>query len=235
MEALKKIIDGSNNIVFFGGAGVSCESGIPDFRSVDGLYYEKYAYSPEEMLSRTFFYKQTEEFFRFYKNKMIYEQAQPNAAHIKLAQLEEQGKLKGIITQNIDGLHQKAGAQNVVELHGSIHRNYCIKCGEFYGLKDVIGQQNIPVCRKCEGIIKPDVVLYEEALNEQLIKEAVRLISQAQVLVIGGTSLVVYPAAGFIHYFQGDKLVVINKEPISTELKIDLQINDAIGKILASI
>ncbi len=231
---LKEIVSQSDNIVFFGGAGVSTESGIPDFRSVDGLYNQKYKYPPETIISHSFFVKNPEEFYRFYKDKMIFKDAMPNDAHKKLAELEKNGKLKAVITQNIDGLHQKAGSKNVIELHGSVHRNYCTRCHKFYDLDFVADSEGIPVC-ECGGIIKPDVVLYEEGLNDQDIEDAIRYISEADTLIIGGTSLVVYPAAGLIRYFRGKNLVVINMSPTQTDSQADLLISDKIGKVLSQI
>ena len=211
LETLKKWIDNSDNIVFFGGAGVSTESGIPDFRSVDGLYNQQYDYPPETILSHTFFRRNTEEFYRFYRAKMLALDAKPNAAHKKLAQWEQEGKLKAVVTQNIDGLHQAAGSKMVYELHGSVHRNYCQKCGAFYDARYMLESKGIPKCEKCGGIIKPDVVLYEEGLDDATMRGAIRAISHADVLIIGGTSLTVYPAAGLIDYYNGNKLVLINK------------------------
>ncbi|HAQ41929.1 MAG TPA: NAD-dependent protein deacylase [Clostridiales bacterium] len=227
---LQKLIQDSDNIVFFGGAGVSTESGIPDFRSVDGLYNQKYKYPPETMLSNSFFMNNTSEFFDFYKNKMIFLDAKPNMAHIKLAELEKQGKLKAVITQNIDGLHQAAGSKNVLELHGSVQRNYCMKCGKFYDVHSVLQSSGIPKC-SCGGTIKPDVVLYEEGLNQEVLMKAVEYIKNADVLIIGGTSLVVYPAAGLIDYYRGNKLVLINKSSTSMDRRADIVINDSIGKV----
>ena len=227
---LKKIISKSSNIVFFGGAGVSTESGIPDFRSVDGLYSTKYKYPPETMVSHSFFRNNTEDFFDFYINKMIFLDAKPNSAHIKLAQLEKEGKLKAVITQNIDGLHQQAGSKNVLELHGSVHRNYCMKCGKFYDVNFIVNSRGIPKC-SCGGIIKPDVVLYEESLDSDTIEKSVEFIEKADVLIVGGTSLVVYPAAGLINYFNGSKLILINKTSTQMDRKADLVINDSIGKV----
>ncbi|MBP5732204.1 MAG: NAD-dependent protein deacylase, partial [Lachnospiraceae bacterium] len=198
IEEFQKIIDTHENIVFFGGAGVSTESGIPDFRSVDGLYHQQYDYPPETILSHTFYMRKPDEFFRFYRNKMIFSDAKPNAAHLKLAELEKAGKLKAVVTQNIDGLHQAAGSKKVLELHGSVLRNYCEKCGKFYDLEYIKDSEGIPVCEDCGGRVKPDVVLYEEGLNQNVIEESVRAISNAEVLIIGGTSLAVYPAAGLI-------------------------------------
>lgn len=234
IDQLKRIISESDNIVFFGGAGVSTESGIPDFRSVDGLYNQKYKYPPETIISHSFYRKDPEEFYRFYKDKMIFTDAKPNDAHKKLAELEAQGKLKAVITQNIDGLHQLAGSKNVIELHGSVHRNYCEKCHTFYDLQYVVQSDGVPVCT-CGGTIKPDVVLYEEALKGDDMERAVRYISEADTLIIGGTSLVVYPAAGLIRYFRGRHLVVINMSPTYTDNQADLLIADKIGKVLSAV
>lgn len=231
LEQLKEWIDESNNIVFFGGAGVSTESNIPDFRSVDGLYNQKYDYPPETILSHTFFIQKTEEFFRFYRDKMIIEDAEPNDAHIALANLEKMGKLKAVITQNIDGLHQKAGSKEVLELHGSVLRNNCMSCGKFYPLDEIISQKGVPTC-SCGGTIKPDVVLYEEGLDSYVLEKAVAYIAQADVLIIGGTSLAVYPAAGLIDYYRGNKLVLINKSKTNRNAHANLEINDSIGKTL---
>ena len=222
LETLKKWIDNSDNIVFFGGAGVSTESGIPDFRSVDGLYNQQYDYPPETILSHTFFRRNTEEFYRFYRAKMLALDAKPNAAHKKLAQWEQEGKLKAVVTQNIDGLHQAAGSKMVYELHGSVHRNYCQKCGAFYDARYMLERKGIPKCEKCGGIIKPDVVLYEEGLDDATIRGAIHAISHADVLIIGGTSLTVYPAAGLIDYYNGNKLVLINKSVTSMDSRADL-------------
>lgn len=227
---LKEIISKSDNIVFFGGAGVSTESGIPDFRSVDGLYSKKYKYPPEMMVSHSFFRSNTEEFFDFYINKMIFLNAKPNSAHKMLAELEKEGKVKAVITQNIDGLHQAAGSQNVLELHGSVHRNYCMKCRKFYDVNYIVNSKGIPKCQ-CGGIVKPDVVLYEESLNNDVIEKAVHFIERADVLIVGGTSLVVYPAAGLINYFKGSKLVLINKSSTPMDRRAHLVINDSIGKV----
>jgi len=232
---LQEIIDAHRNIVFFGGAGVSTESGIPDFRSVDGLYNQQYKYPPETILSHTFYLRNPSEFFRFYRNKMIFTDAQPNAAHKKLAELENAGKLTGIVTQNIDGLHQAAGSKNVYELHGSVHRNYCEKCRKFYDLAFIKDSEGIPVCEDCGGRVKPDVVLYEEGLNQNTLYEAIRCISHAEVLIIGGTSLAVHPAAGLIDYFTGDKLVVINMAPTPRDRSADLLISAPIGKVFEAI
>ena len=235
IEEFQKIIDSHDNIVFFGGAGVSTESGIPDFRSVDGLYHQQYDYPPETILSHTFYVRKPEEFFRFYRNKMIFSDAKPNAAHLKLAELERAGKLKAVVTQNIDGLHQAAGSKKVLELHGSVLRNYCEKCGKFYDLEYIKDSAGIPVCEDCGGRVKPDVVLYEEGLNQNIISESVRSISQAEVLIIGGTSLAVYPAAGLIDYFSGDKLVVINMAPTPRDKFADLLIQAPIGQVFDAI
>lgn len=234
INRLQEIIDDSRRIVFFGGAGVSTESNIPDFRSADGLYRQNYKYSPEEIVSHSFFMGNTEGFYEFYKEKMMFLDAKPNAAHEKLAELEKKGKLTAVITQNIDGLHQAAGSKNVLELHGSIHRNYCRKCGEFYDARYVKDSEGVPKC-KCGGIIKPDVVLYEEGLDSMIIEESIRAISAADTLIIGGTSLVVYPAAGFIDYFRGKHLVVINKGATAREVGAELSIAAPIGEILGRI
>jgi len=231
---LQEIIDQSENIVFFGGAGVSTESGIPDFRSVDGLYRQKYDYPPETILSHSFFWSHTREFYDFYRDKMLYLDAQPNAAHQVLARLEAMGKLKAVITQNIDGLHQKAGSREVLELHGSVYRNYCTKCHEFYGVEAITNAKGIPYCH-CGGIIKPDVVLYEEALDQDVINKSIRYISEADVLIVGGTSLGVYPAAGFIDLYRGDRLVLINKSSTPKDHKACLIIHDSIGKTLGEL
>ncbi|NLL79188.1 MAG: NAD-dependent protein deacylase [Clostridiales bacterium] len=231
IEKLREMIDQTDNIVFFGGAGVSTESGIPDFRSVDGLYNQKYDYPPETILSHTFYMRKPEEFFRFYRDKMLCLDAKPNAAHLKLAKWEQEGKLKAVITQNIDGLHQAAGSKNVLELHGSVLRNYCEKCGKFYNVQAVTDSKGVPTC-ECGGHIKPDVVLYEEGLNQKTLQDAVYFISHADVLIIGGTSLAVYPAAGLIDYYQGDKLVLINKTPTPKDKMADLVVSGSIGEIL---
>ncbi|MCR5500670.1 MAG: NAD-dependent protein deacylase [Acetatifactor sp.] len=235
IEEFQKIIDTHENIVFFGGAGVSTESGIPDFRSVDGLYHQQYDYPPETILSHTFYMRKPDEFFRFYRNKMIFSDAKPNAAHLKLAELEKAGKLKAVVTQNIDGLHQAAGSKKVLELHGSVLRNYCEKCGKFHDLEFIKDSEGIPVCEDCGGRVKPDVVLYEEGLNQNIIEESVRAISNAEVLIIGGTSLAVYPAAGLIDYFSGDKLVVINMAPTPRDKFADLLIQAPIGQVFDAI
>lgn len=228
---LKEIIDDSERIVFFGGAGVSTESNIPDFRSADGLYRQKYKYSPEQIVSHSFFMQNTEAFYEFYKSKMMFLDAKPNQAHRKLAELEREGRLTAVVTQNIDGLHQAAGSRNVLELHGSIHRNYCQRCGKFYDAAYVKNAEGIPRC-ECGGIIKPDVVLYEEGLDPDIIQNSVHAISQADTLIIGGTSLIVYPAAGFIDYFRGKHLVVINKSATAREVRAELTIAAPIGEIM---
>lgn len=230
---LQEIIDDSKRIVFFGGAGVSTESGIPDFRSVDGLYNQQYKYPPEQIISHSFFVSEPEEFYRFYRDRMIFSEAKPNAAHLKLAEWERKGILSAVVTQNIDGLHQIAGSRNVIELHGSVHRNYCTKCKKFYPLSAVTESQGIPRC-ECGGTIKPDVVLYEESLNAADIEKAVAEIENADTLIIGGTSLIVYPAAGFVRYFKGKHLVVINKSEISVS-GAELIINDSIGKVFGNL
>lgn len=234
INKLQSIVDESDNIVFFGGAGVSTESGIPDFRSVDGLYNQKYKYPPETIISHSFYRRNPEEFYRFYKDKMLFPEAKPNKAHMKLAELEAAGKLKSVITQNIDGLHQMAGSRRVIELHGSVHRNYCERCHKFYDLRYVIDAPGVPKC-SCGGTIKPDVVLYEEGLNNQDIEDAIHYISEADTLIIGGTSLVVYPAAGLIRYFRGRHLVVINMSPTQSDREADLLITDKIGSVLDQI
>jgi NAD-dependent deacetylase len=238
LHRLRNIIEDSDNIVFFGGAGVSTESNIPDFRSDKGIYNtkSKYPYPPEIMLSHTFFKDHTEEFFSFYRDKMIYKNAKPNKAHIALSKLEAMGKLKGIITQNIDGLHQMAGSKNVIELHGSIHRNYCIGCGKSYPLDYILNSKDkVPICSECGKVIKPDVVLYEESLDMANIENAVRLIKKADVLIIGGTSLVVYPAANMVNYYKNNKLVLINKEETSQDGRADLVIHSPIGEVLSQV
>ncbi len=230
---LQQIIDDSRRIVFFGGAGVSTESGIPDFRSVDGLYNQKYKFPPEQIISHSFFAENPEEFYRFYRDRMIFQNAKPNAAHLKLAEWEKKGILSAVVTQNIDGLHQMAGSKNVIELHGSVHRNYCTRCKKFYPLSAVTESAGVPRC-DCGGMIKPDVVLYEESLNSADIEKAITEIENADTLIIGGTSLVVYPAAGFVRYFRGKHLVVINKSEISVS-GAELVINDSIGKVLGEL
>lgn len=230
MKSLKEIIDASSNIVFFGGAGVSTESGIPDFRSTDGIYNKKYDYPPETIVSHDFFMHRTKEFYDFYKSRMIYPEAKPNQAHIKLAELEREGKLKAIITQNIDGLHQAAGSENVIELHGSIHENFCTKCGKTYDLDYIINSDGVPKC-DCGGTIKPNVVLYGEALDQRRVNEAIKYISKADVLIIGGTSLVVYPAASLVNFYRGNKLVVINLDKDSNCNRADYIYHEKIGKM----
>ena len=234
VPALEKIIAESDRIVFFGGAGVSTESGIPDFRSVDGLYHQQYAFPPETILSHSFFERNPEEFYRFYRSKMLFPQARPNAAHWKLAELEAAGKLTAVVTQNIDGLHQAAGSKTVYELHGSVHRNYCQACGRFYPVEAVAEAEGVPRCA-CGGVIKPDVVLYEESLDARVLEGALEDIRQADLLIIGGTSLVVYPAAGLVNYYRGDRLVLINKSPTPYDRKADLVLTGSIGEILGQI
>lgn len=234
IDTFKKWVDECSNIVFFGGAGVSTESNIPDFRSVDGLYNQEYDYPPETILSHSFFMRNTEEFYRFYRNKMLFPDAEPNMAHIALAKLEKAGKLKAVITQNIDGLHQKAGGKEVLELHGSVLRNYCMSCHSFFSLEDVLSQDGIPKCQ-CGGTIKPDVVLYEEGLDSGILEKSIDYIRKADMLIIGGTSLTVYPAAGLIDYFNGDKLVLINKDKTARDSHADLVINQPIGEVMSAI
>ncbi len=234
IERFKDIIKNSNNIVFFGGAGVSTESGIPDFRSKDGLYNQKYKFPPEEILSHHFFYENTEEFFKFYKDKMNSLKFKPNVTHIKLSELEEQRKLKAIVTQNIDGLHQKAGSKTVYELHGSVMRNYCTKCHKFYDADFVFNSKGIPYC-ECGGIIKPDVVLYEEPLDEETYTASIKAISACDTLIIGGTSLTVYPASGLIRYFKGNNLILINKSITPFDNIANLVINDSLGKVFSNL
>lgn len=231
---LQDMIDQSNSIVFLGGAGVSTESGIPDYRSVNGLYYQKFKYPPEVMLSHSFFESNTEEFFEFYRNKMICLEARPNPAHKKLALLEQHGKLKAIITQNIDGLHQDAGSKNVLELHGSVHRNYCMRCKKFFDAQFILESDGVPRC-DCGGIVKPDVVLYEEQLNSDIMGDAINAIMNADMMIVGGTSLAVYPAAGMVNYFGGENIVVINKSETHLDGKAKLVINDSIGEVLDAI
>lgn len=235
IEQLKEMVENSDNIVFFGGAGVSTESGIPDFRSVDGLYNQKYDYPPETILSHTFYMRKTEEFYRFYRDKMLCPTAKPNAAHLKLAEWEKQGKLKAVITQNIDGLHQAAGSKEVLELHGSVHRNYCRKCGKLFDAEYILNTKGIPTCDACGGQIKPDVVLYEEGLDQKTLDDAVRYIREADVLIIGGTSLAVYPAAGLIDYYRGNKLVLVNKSATPMDGRADLLVQGSIGEIFSQI
>lgn len=232
IERLKELVDSTDNLVFFGGAGVSTESGIPDFRSVDGLYNQKYDYPPETILSHSFYRKCTDEFYRFYRDKMICLWARPNAAHMKLAQWEQEGKLKAVITQNIDGLHQAAGSKKVLELHGSVLRSYCERCHKFYDAEYILHSAGVPAC-ECGGIIKPDVVLYEEGLDQQVLQEAMRCITNADMLIVGGTSLAVYPAAGLIDYYRGNKLVLINKEPTSKDSMAVLVVSGSIGEIFS--
>lgn len=234
IEQLQQMIDESSRIVFFGGAGVSTESKIPDFRSADGLYRQNYKYSPEQIVSHSFFMKHTDEFYDFYKEKMMFLDAKPNPAHVKLAELEASGKLTAVITQNIDGLHQAAGSKNVLELHGSILRNYCMRCGKTYSASYVKNADGIPKC-DCGGTIRPDVVLYEEGLDSTIIQKSIRAIAEADMLIIGGTSLVVYPAAGFIDYFRGKYLVVINKDATAREVRANLAIHEPIGQVLGQI
>lgn len=234
IERLRDVVQNSCNVVFFGGAGVSTESGIPDFRSVDGLYNQKYKYPPEQIISHTYYKHYPEEFFEFYKDKMIVTDAQPNAAHIRLAQLEAEGHVQAVITQNIDGLHQMAGSKEVLELHGSIHRNYCERCHKFYDLDYIVQSEGVPRCQ-CGGIVKPDVVLYEEGLDQHTMQRAISFIRNADVLIIGGTSLVVYPAAGMIDYFRGNTLAVINKSPTPRDRQADILIQDSIGKVFTKI
>lgn len=234
LALLQDIIDRSKNIVFFGGAGVSTESGIPDFRSQDGLYNQKYKFPPESIISHTFFTCRTAEFYEFYRDRMLALDAKPNAAHLYLAALERSGKLKAVVTQNIDGLHQAAGSKNVFELHGSVHRNYCMRCRKFYPASYIKGSSGIPRC-DCGGVIKPDVVLYEEGLDGVTVQGALAAISAADTLIVGGTSLVVYPAAGFIDYFRGRHLVVINKTPTPADMRAELVINDGIAKVFSAL
>ena len=234
IDQLQRMVAESDNIVFFGGAGVSTESGIPDFRSVDGLYHEQYKYPPETMLSHTFYRGHTAEFYDFYKKKMIFPAARPNPAHLKLAELEKAGKLKAVVTQNIDGLHQLAGSKKVLELHGSVKRNYCEQCRKFYDDSVILHSAGIPTCA-CGGTVKPDVVLYEEGLDRDITQQAVMFISRAELLIVGGTSLVVYPAAGMVDYYRGNKLVLINRDPTSADHKANLLIQGNIGEVLGRI
>ena len=235
VQALEEILAKSSRIVFFGGAGVSTESGIPDFRSVDGLYHQKYDYPPETILSHTFWEQNPEEFYRFYRDKLIVKGAKPNAAHLRLAKLEKQGKLKAVVTQNIDGLHQAAGSKTVYELHGSTLRNYCTRCGAFYDVDYIANSTGVPRCEKCGGIVKPDVVLYEEGLDQQTVEGAVHAIARADCLIVAGTSLSVYPAAGFIRYFQGDHFVLINRDPTPADKLADLVLHQKVGQVLSQI
>lgn len=237
MDNIKSFVDSVNRsqcIVFFGGAGVSTESGIPDFRSVDGLYNQKYKYPPETMLSHTFWQKKPEEFYEFYRDKMLYTSAEPNITHIKLAELEKQGKLTAVVTQNIDGLHQKAGSRNVYELHGSVHRNYCVKCGKSYSLEHIKNSSGVPKC-VCGGVIKPDVVLYEEGLDGETLERSISAISRCDMLIIGGTSLGVYPAASLVRYFSGDTLALVNLSPTPYDHKANIVINDKLGNVFSKI
>ncbi|MBS6195893.1 MAG: NAD-dependent protein deacylase [Clostridiales bacterium] len=234
VEKLQELVDRYDRIVFFGGAGVSTESGIPDFRSVDGLYNQKYAYPPETILSHSFFMRYPEEFYRFYRDKMLALDARPNAAHLKLAEMEKAGKLTGVVTQNIDGLHQAAGSSHVMELHGSVHRNYCMRCHKFYDAEYMLHSKGVPTC-ECGGTIKPDVVLYEEGLDNGVISDAVRTISEAELMIVGGTSLAVYPAAGLLDYFQGERLVLVNKGATPQDKNADLLIQQPIGQVFSQI
>lgn len=233
IEKLRGMIKNSDKIVFFGGAGVSTESGIPDFRSVDGLYNQQWDYPPETILSHSFFMKKTEEFYRFYRAKMLCPNAEPNAAHLKLAQLEREGKLTAVVTQNIDGLHQAAGSKKVYELHGSVLRNYCMKCGKFHSVEFIMNSTGVPTC-ECGGVIKPDVVLYEEGLDDSVVNSAVNAIAEADTLIIAGTSLNVYPAAGLVRYFRGNDLVIINMSPTGMDSSADLLICGRIGEVLSA-
>lgn len=235
MTRLQQVISNSENIVFFGGAGVSTESGIPDFRSVDGLYNQKYAFPPEIILSHDFFFNNTKDFYRFYRDKMIITNVKPNPAHFKLARLEQKSKLKAVITQNIDGLHQAAGSKTVMELHGSVHRNYCVSCNKFYGLDYIINSQNdIPLC-SCGGIIKPDVVLYQEPLSDKILKDSINYIQNANTMIVAGTSLTVYPAASLVQYFNGDNLILINRDKTPLDIKADIVIHNSVGVVLDQI
>ena len=234
VNELQKLVDKKQNIIFFGGAGVSTESGIPDFRSVDGLYNQKYDYPPEEILSHTFFERHTDEFYRFYRDKMLCLDKKPNKAHLKLAELEKAGKLSAVVTQNIDGLHQAAGSKRVYELHGSVLRNYCRKCRKFYTAEFIKGSDGVPKC-ECGGVIKPDVVLYKEGLDDSVVSGALNAIMRADLLIIAGTSLTVYPAAGFIRYFNGDKIVLINRDSTPFDSQADLVIHDKVGEVLGQI
>ncbi|MCL2148855.1 MAG: NAD-dependent protein deacylase [Methanomassiliicoccaceae archaeon] len=234
IQELRSIVRNSDNIVFFGGAGVSTESGVPDFRSADGLYSQRYPHPPEAMLSHSFFLENTAEFYRFYRDKMVYPDAKPNAAHIKLAELEAEGRLRAVVTQNIDGLHQAAGSRRVLELHGSVHRNFCMDCNAAYPLEHVLGGEGVPRCA-CGGKVKPDVVLYEEPLDQGVLEEAVRSIREADVMIVGGTSLNVYPAAGLLRHYRGGKLVLINKSELPCERDAALVIRGKIGEVLGQV
>ena len=231
VQRLKEIVEKSSRMVFFGGAGVSTESGIPDFRSVDGLYNQQYDYPPETILSHTFYLRHTEEFYRFYRSKMLFLEAKPGTAHLKLAQWEQEGRLQAVVTQNIDGLHQAAGSKRVYELHGSVLRNYCENCGAFYDVYFIRDSQGVPRCRECGGRVKPDVVLYEEGLDSDTVSGAVKAIAEADTLIIGGTSLAVYPAAGLIDYFRGDHLILVNKTPTPRDRAADLVVQGNIGEV----
>ena len=235
VDELKSIVQEHDNIVFFGGAGVSTESGIPDFRSVDGLYHQQYDYPPETILSHSFYRQNPGEFYRFYRSKMLFLDAKPNAAHQKLARLEQEGKLRAVITQNIDGLHQAAGSRTVLELHGSVLRNYCEECGKFFDAEYMLHSKGVPKCGDCGGPVKPDVVLYEEGLDDKTLRDAIAYIRNADVLIIGGTSLVVYPAAGLIDYYRGNKLVLVNKTPTGRDNEADLVVQGSIGEIFAAL
>ena len=234
MKSLQEIIDGTKRLVFFGGAGVSTESGIPDFRSVDGLYSQRYAYPPETILSHSFFEVRPAEFFEFYRDRMLFPNAKPNKAHTWLAKFEETGRLTGVVTQNIDGLHQAAGSRRVFELHGSVHRNYCMDCGKFFPMETILHSTGIPRC-ECGGVIKPDVVLYEEGLDDATVRGALRVISQADVLIVAGTSLTVYPAAGFLDAFSGRHLILINRDPTPADGRAELVIHDKVGEVLDAV
>lgn len=235
IEQFLQMVKESDNIVFFGGAGVSTESGIPDFRSVDGLYNQKYDYPPETILSHSFYIKYPEEFYRFYRDKMLYLDAEPNPAHKKLAQWEREGRLLAVITQNIDGLHQKAGSRNVLELHGSVHRNYCRRCGKLFDAQYLLRSSEVPRCDQCGGAVKPDVVLYEEALDQAVLQKAAGALRQADLLIVGGTSLTVYPAAGLLRYFQGSRLAVVNQTALPLDQEADLLIQGQIGQVFSQL
>lgn len=238
LETLKSWVENSNNVVFFGGAGVSTESNVPDFRSADGLYNLKYDYPPETIISHSFYMRNPKEFYRFYKDRMLYPDAKPNPAHLALAKLEEEGRLKAVITQNIDGLHQAAGSKKVFELHGSVLRNYCTKCGAFYDEKYIAShsdQDGLPLCEKCGSLIKPDVVLYEESLKDEVVSGAIKAIGSADLLIIGGTSLTVYPAAGMIHYFRGENIVLINRDPTPSDGIANLVLHESLGNVFSKL